>query len=126
MRDIAVDFPIPRKPPGANQRDGAPGSRPCRTGSWRRLAQIDGGDLLLAEDDVVDAVGRGRAQRHRVAEEGAADPPGAVAEPDLAALLHLADDRARPVIELRQRLGEEAPALAVARRRRRQPQRLVR
>ena len=46
-------------------------------------------DLMTAKKDLIRAIGKGRTQRHRLADKGLAHFDDPVAEVDHAALLHL-------------------------------------
>src|SRR5690242_7414939 len=122
---------IAPRPPRVGRRNAGevpvdPGGRPGLTGSWVRLGEVDLADRVQAIDDIVLAIGEGRAQRHRLADERSADVPDAVFEGDLAVGVDLADDRYRCIFDRWQLLREGAIARLIARGWRRQLQRLVR
>src|ERR1700722_4726890 len=89
-------------------------------------SQINGADLLFAEEDMEVAVGLGRTQCHGLSAERLANTPRPIFETDEAVAVDLAQDVARPIDDLAQRLWKRACARPIATGRRIQVERFVR
>src|SRR6266404_5546155 len=91
-----------------------------------RLAQIERADLVGAEQHVEAAILVARTQRDTAVAEGPADLEWPIAEAQPAIAVDPPDDRPGAIVERRDLLRKAAPARAIARRRGRQIERLMR
>ena len=114
----------------AQRRAGGPcgptGASVAASRSRRRLAQIEGADLMSAEQDIEAAILVGWMQRNAMMGEGAAELERAVAEAQPAVLVDAPHDRPGAVVKRLDRLGKRTRARRVARRRGCQFERFVR
>ena len=114
----------------AQRRAGGPcgptGASVAASRSRRRLAQIEGADLMSAEQDIEAAILVGWMQRNAMMGEGAAELERAVAEAQPAVLVDAPHDRPGAVVKRLDRRGKGTRAGRVARRRGRQFEGFVR
>src|SRR5436305_265750 len=82
-----------------------------------RFIEVDGGDLMTSEMDVVDSVFSSRSHRHRITAKCSAHLKLAVAKRDFAVGLHLANLIDDSILERRQLLRERSVADLITTRR---------